>query len=116
MCIVNNFDYNADGLINWRDLINSLILIQSLPTNDDNIQDLCNQLPLDKENFMEAPAWFDELEINADNENALKFERAREIKRLIFEVNSFDSQISKECLGHALRKTIPLGEFLRNYV
>lgn len=72
-------------------------------------------MPLDIEAFMKTPAWFDNTEINNDNEKAFKYDRAKEIKRLLFEVNSYDTQLTKESLGHALRRVIPLGDYLRNY-
>ena len=45
---------------------------------------------------MEVETWFDRSEQNVDEESAEPFDRVREIKRMVFEVNAEDGVLTRE--------------------
>lgn len=96
--LVNEFDKDGSGFIEWKDFVNSIVLANSLPVADNDLNNLLEQLPMSIDEFEEVPAWFDPREGNLDHEKALPFPRVRHIKKLLFRVNCGEGILTRESL------------------
>ncbi|CAD8202735.1 unnamed protein product [Paramecium octaurelia] len=78
---------DQNGYVNVRQICTYLILLQSPTPKEEELQMYQAQLngPLvDKENFVNTPAWFDEFERAPEEENTNYFDRIIYIKELLF--------------------------------
>ena len=110
--LLSSFDYSGNSYLDWRDLANSLVLLEALPVSQEEVDLLVQQAPFTKETWMEAPAWFDQVVQNQDQEGAVPYNRTSEVKELLWTINSFEEQLNSEEVRFRLQRTQSLKEFL----
>lgn len=110
--LVNGFDENMNGCVNWKDVMNSILLIDSLPVARDILHSYCIKLgeACNYETFIQQTAWFDDTEGNVDLPNSEKFDRITHIKSLLFNVNHEDGVIDGNELKATLKRARNLKE------
>lgn len=110
--LVNGFDENFSGCVNWKDVMNSILLIDSIPVGRDVLHSYCVKLgeKCNYDTFMEHSSWFNATEANQDLQNAEKFDRVSFVKSLLFSVNQEEENIDGNELKACLKRARPLKE------
>ncbi|CAD8115667.1 unnamed protein product [Paramecium sonneborni] len=81
---------DQNGYVNVRQICTYLILLQSPTPKEEELsiyQTQLNGLLINKDNFVNTPAWFDEFEKVSEEENTNYFDRIIYIKELLFFVH-----------------------------
>ena len=118
--ILNKFDVEATGVVNWREFAVSMCLMNSLPAQANQIENyrklVAESSPITQETFISIPAWFDATEQNTDEPNSIPFDRVAEIKKLLFWMHSKEENettvLEEHFLFHHLRKALPLSQII----
>ncbi|CDW76374.1 sperm flagellar protein 2 [Stylonychia lemnae] len=102
--MARNLDKQCTGSIDWRQIATYIILLKSSIPTDKHLEtyraefkgkdDLHN-----KQNFLQAQAWFDETEYSQDRDYSIPFPRVHLIKDLLFRVNKTVKESGEECIS-----------------
>lgn len=91
---MRNLDTENTGFFNWRQFFTYVILLQSAPPSEKDLQAIealaDDEGYIYKEPFVNTAFWFDDSETSADPEYTHPFERRKMIKGLIFATNAIE--------------------------
>merc|ERR1712228_753344 len=91
-CVMRNLDPANTGFFNWKQLFTYIILLQSKPPKDAELQVIGKLADDDgyiyEEPFVKTVFWFDETESSKDPDYTHKFDRKKMIKQLLFKTNA----------------------------